>query len=137
MSRSKLKFRKIKCFECHEVRCFWKNCPKQKYKENKEETSYAINVVSEREIYDDIESVLTIYIGSSGDGWILDSACTFYICSNRSWFDTYKVVNDVILLGGNKGLYVVGTVRIHMYDRIVRILEIWHVLEIKKNLIFF
>jgi hypothetical protein len=24
-----------------------------------------------------------------------------------------------------------------MYDRIVRILEIWHVLEIKKNLIFF
>jgi hypothetical protein len=66
------------------VRCFWKNCPKQKYKENKEETSYAINVVSEREIYDDIESVLTIYIGSSEDGWIIDSACTFYICSNRS-----------------------------------------------------
>lgn len=109
----------------------------KKYKENKEETSYVINVLNEREIYDDIESVLTICIGSSRDWWILDSACTFYICSNRNWFDTYKVVNDVILLGGNKGLSVVGTVRIHMYDRIVRILEIWHVLEIKKNLIFF
>jgi len=42
------------------------------------------NVANEGEIYDDVESVLVMSIGSPSDGRILDSACTFHIFSNRN-----------------------------------------------------
>jgi hypothetical protein len=131
--QSKSKSRKIKCFECHKVWYFRKNCSNQKNKK-KEETSDAENLVSEGEIFYDIESVLFVSIGSLGDWWILDSGCIFYIYCNISWFDSYKVVNDIILLGDNKEIYVVdvGTIWIRIYDSIVEILEVRHVPEVKR-----
>jgi hypothetical protein len=33
----------------------------------------------------------------SSDEWILNLSCIYYICFNKSWFDIYKVVNDIIL----------------------------------------
>ena len=80
--------------------------------------------LSKGEVSDDAKSVLTIYIGSSSDAWILDSNCKFYICSNKSWFDTCKVINGTILLGYNNRLSVIGvsTILIRMYNYIVRIL---------------
>jgi len=60
------------------------------------------------EIYDDTESVLVVYVGSLGDEYTLDLSCIFYICPDRSWFDTYKVVNDTVLLWNNKRPFVVG-----------------------------
>lgn len=76
-----------------------------------------------------------MFVGSSGDWWILDSGCTFYIYHNISWFDIYKIVNDTILLGDNKEIFVidVGTIQIRMHDGIVEILEIRHVPKLKKN----
>lgn len=47
-------------------------------------------------------------IGSSGDRSIIYLACTFNIYPNRSWFETYKVVNDTILFEDNKGLSIIG-----------------------------
>lgn len=82
------------------------------------------NISSEGEVSDNTEGVLTIYIGSSSDEWILDSSCKFHICSNKSWFDTCKVINAIILLGYNNRLSVIGvsTILIRMYNYIVRIL---------------
>lgn len=76
-------------------------------------------------------------IGSSGDGSIIYLACTFNIYPNRSWFETYKVVNDTILFGDNKGFSIIGmnTIWIKMYDTSVRTLEIRHASKMKKNLI--
>ena len=56
----------------------------------------------------DIESVLIVSIGSSGDRSIIYLACTFNIYPNRSWFETYKVVSDTILFEDNKGLSIIG-----------------------------
>jgi hypothetical protein len=40
-------------------------------------------------------------VGNSSDGWVFVSACTFYNFPNRSWYDTFKVGNTIILLGDN------------------------------------
>lgn len=54
------------------------------------------------EIFNDAENVLAVFIGSSCNEWIFDFGCTFHIYPNRSWFDTCKVVNGVVLLKDNK-----------------------------------
>lgn len=89
------------------------------------------------EIFDDAENVLAVFIGSSCNEWIFDFGCTFHIYPNRSWFDTCKVVNGVVLLKDNKWLFVVNvdTIQIRMCNGIVRTLKVQHVLEMKKNLI--
>jgi hypothetical protein len=48
------------------------------------------------------KSILAISVGSLCDGWIFDSVCTFCICYNKNWFNTYKVFNGIILLRDNK-----------------------------------
>ncbi len=37
--------------------------------------------------------------------WILDLGCSFHMCPNRSWFTTYKEVNDGTVLMGNNMAY--------------------------------
>ena len=61
------------------------------------ETFDAVNVVSEGKISDDVESIPTVSFDCSSDEWILNLSCIYYICFNKSWFDIYKVVNDIIL----------------------------------------
>jgi hypothetical protein len=54
-----------------------------------------------KEVLYDAESVLVMSVGNSSDGWVFVSACTFYNFPNRSWYDTFKVGNTIILLGDN------------------------------------
>ena len=73
------------------------------------------------------------------DSWILDSACSFHVTSNRYWFDTYRSVNYGIVTMDN-GAYCkiigIGNIRINMLDGVVRTLfDIRHVPKVKKNLI--
>ena len=58
--RSKYKSNNIKCFECHGIRHFRKNCSKQKDKGKKEETSGAANIASEKKKFYDVESILVV-----------------------------------------------------------------------------
>ena len=75
------------------------------------------------------KSVLVVSIGSLNDGCIIDLACIFYIFLNKSWFQTYKVVNGTILLANIKKLSIisVGIIQIRVCDGIVRTLEVWQV----------
>ena len=61
------------------------------------------------------------------------------MCPNKDWFVTYQALEGgKVLLGDNKACKVVGTgtIRIKMYDGIVRTLaDVRHVPELKKNLI--
>jgi len=69
----------------------------KKLREKNVETFDAANVVNEGKISDDVESILTVSFDCSSDEWILNLSCIYYICFNKSWFDIYKVVNDIIL----------------------------------------
>lgn len=66
-----------KCCDYYEVWHFRKNYHKWKDKGKKGEVSDVKNITSEGEIYDDVESVVAMSVARLGDGWILDSACTF------------------------------------------------------------
>ena len=75
----------------------------------------------------------------ASENWILDSGCTFHMTPNRDWFSTYKpVYKGVVLMGSNSSCKVagIGTVRIRMFDGVVRTLgDVRHVLDLKRNLI--
>ena len=61
------------------------------------------------------------------------------MCENRDWFDTYKEKNEVeVLMGNDDTCKVIGTVKVKMYDNIIRTFDnVQHVPYLKKNLIFF
>jgi hypothetical protein len=61
------------------------------------------------------------------------------MCPNMQWFDTFKSCNAGTILMGNDVMCKaigLGTVKVHMFDGIVRILiNVKYVLDLKKNLI--
>ena len=85
-----------------------------------------------------------LLVASDGDSkarhdWILDSGCTFHMTPNRDWFSTYESVpKGAVLMGNNASCKVagIGTVRIKMFDGVVRTLgDVRHVPDLKRNLI--
>ena len=73
------------------------------------------------------------------DSWILDSACSYHMTSNKDWFNTYKSVNfGFVLMGNDASCKVagIGNIKIKMFDGVVRTLcDVRHVLDLRKNLI--
>ena len=72
--------------------------------------------------------------------WMLNLACTYHYTSHREWFHSYDRSNDggSVSRGDDHPCLVagVGTVRVRMYDEVVRTLSnVKHVPELKKNLI--
>jgi hypothetical protein len=91
---------------------------------------------------DDVDGDM-LYVASNSehpmDSWILDSACSFQVTSNKDWFDTYISVNFGIVAMGN-GAYCkitgICNIRIKRFDDVVRTLcDVRYVLEVEKNLI--
>jgi hypothetical protein len=94
--------------------------------------------------FDDSEAYADVLSVSSGknsliDSWVLDSACSYHICSNRMWFDTFKSYNTGTVLMGNDAkckAIGLGTIKFRMFDGIVKILtNVRYVPDLKKNLI--
>ena len=85
--------------------------------------------------------LLTISNGESKpfEECVLDYGCTFHMCPYRDWFSTYETVSKGAVLMGNDALYKiagVGTIRIKLFDGIVRTLgDVKHVPDLKRNLI--
>ncbi len=57
------------------------------------------------------------------DDWILDSACSFHMCPSKEFFSTYEPKYGNVLMGNDQSCQVVGigTIRIQMFDGVVRI----------------
>ena len=76
---------------------------------------------------------------SSTSVWILDSGCSYHLCSNRSVFDTYEERKGSKILLGDKtscDVLALGTVKIKMQDGVVRSLsKVRHVPKLRRNLI--
>lgn len=71
--------------------------------------------------------------------WILNSGCSYHICSNKKWFTTYRSTDGgTVLMDNNHSCKTVGlgSIRIKMYDGVVRtLMDVRHVPDLRKNLI--
>jgi len=101
---------------------------------NTNDTTSVVEVNSEGE-----DLVLIVSPGCSSDAWVLDSACSYHMTPKRDWFTTYQSISGgEVLMGNNMTCKVVGigTVRIKMYDGVVRTLsDVLHMPDLKKNLL--
>jgi hypothetical protein len=63
---------------------------------------------------------------SGNEEWILDSACSFHICTNKDWFGSFKPMRkgDVVRMGDDNPCDIVGVdlVQIKAHDGMTRML---------------
>ena len=145
-SRGKDKFCRYCKKDTHVIEDCWKLQNKEKrngtYKpKNKSDGDGKASVVS---VVDNSDSgdVLVVFAGcvAGRDEWILDSACSFHICSNRDWFSSYESVQsgDVVRMGDNnpREIMGIGSVQIKMHDGMIRTLkDVRHIPGMARNLI--
>jgi len=57
--------------------------------------------------------------------WLLDSGCTYHVCSKREWFSAYKPYDEGFVLMGNDVVCKavgIGNIRIGIFDGQIRTL---------------
>jgi len=99
---------------------------KKKDTENKKGSSKSVNIV-EKDL--EIGDRDMISISSSSDhlinSWILFSACSYNMKSNKYWLNTYKLVNsDLVLMGNDDPCKVleIWNIKIKIFNGVVRTL---------------
>jgi len=85
-------------------------------------------------------SVTTPTVGYSDNvEWILDPGSTYHVCLNRDWFSSFEKLDRCFTIMGDDhpcNVEGIGTVRVKMFDGIVRELkEVRYVPQLKRNLI--
>ena len=140
--RSKSRRKGLKCYKYHQIGHIRRNCPLLKNKKgnsaSKDGSTSRSGALSSGDSGDDILVVLD-RVAELDSHWILDSACFHHYTAHRVWFASYKKFDGgSVSLGDDHSCRVagMGTVRVRMYDGVIRILtNIKHVPELKKNLI--
>jgi len=64
----------------------------------------------------------SIYYSDASE-WLLDTAATYHICPRREWFSSLEKLDSGVVIIGNDAacqLIEIGTVRIKMFDGVVR-----------------
>jgi hypothetical protein len=142
-SRSKFRKRKdVNCYKCGKKGHIKRDCPnwKKNKDDEKEGSSRSANVVEKES--DAIDGDMLSVASTSEhpvDSWLLDSACSFHVTSNKDWFDTYMSVNSgIVTMGNGAHCKITGmtNIKIKMFYGLVRTLcDVRHVLDGEKNLI--
>ncbi|XP_024024827.1 uncharacterized protein LOC112092567 [Morus notabilis] len=93
--------------------------------------------------YEDDESefvLISTLSKSQYDEWIMDSGCTYHMCSNKEWFFNFEELNEgVVNIGTNDALQSTGIGSIHLkcHDGSTKVLtDVRYVPHLKKNHIF-
>ena len=98
---------------------------KRREKEEVQEKSESANVVDERSTINEGDVCSVIADDKVSDTWILDSGCSFHMCPERKYFDTYRACDaSTVMMGNGSASRVVGIgiVKMKMFDGVVRIL---------------
>jgi len=92
-SRSKFRSRKdVECYYCHEKGRFKKYC--KKFEADQKEEKSPENTTMTRVATENNTKLLSVSsCNKISDSWILDPGCTFHVCANKDWFDTYEKKN--------------------------------------------
>jgi hypothetical protein len=133
--KPKLKFRDMKdaCWNCGKKGHMSRDC--QSKPSSSKPTRNQANVVVDEE---DVGYALCTGSLVGEASWILDSACSFHMCPNRDFFTTYESKSGNVFMGNDQSCRVVGigTVRIQMFDGVIRTLtDVRHIPDLKRNLI--
>lgn len=135
-SKSINKIIKGKCYHCHKPEHYRRDCPERNISQDKVGELGELQVASNG--YDSAE-VLCVSDLDNYQNWISDSGCSFHMCPNRSWFESFQQENGGrVILGNNKTCQVqrIGTVGIKMQDSMKRILcDVRYVPDLRRNLI--
>ena len=70
-----------------------------------------------KEVDEDSCDVLSAKLekGKYSDVWLLNSGCTYHMCSKREWFSTYKPYDGgFVLMGNDVVCKTIGIGNIHM-----------------------
>ena len=140
--RSKSRHKNIICNYCKKKGHIKADCYKLKNKEKNKIEQNNSNTAEASVATDENEGIILVATEDkvrSNKEWILDSGCSYHMSPDRDCFSTYESLDGgLVLMGNNAACKVVGkgTVRIKMYDGIVRTLtDVRHVPDLKKNLI--
>jgi hypothetical protein len=132
--RSKSKGNDKFCKYCKKTNHFIEDFCKLKNKEkrnskssnrNRSEDDGKASIASENF---DQGDVLIAFAGciSIKDEWILDSACSYHVCTNKDYFSAYESVQNggVVRMGDNTAYEVIGygSVQFRMHDGMIRTL---------------
>jgi hypothetical protein len=111
-SKSKPHGNKKFCVYCKLTKHNVEDCRKVQNKEKRKNKSAGKVSIAAAVSEDDSRDCLVVLAGcvAGHDEWILDSACSFHICTNRNWFISYKSVQkgDVVRMGDDNSCDVVG-----------------------------
>ena len=95
------------------------------------------NVVDDK--FDNLLLVSTNKMSKFTYEWIMDSWCSYHMCPIKDWFSTYSSIEGgVVLMEKNSPCKItgIGTIQIRMHGKIIKTLSnVWHVLDLKKNLV--
>jgi hypothetical protein len=113
-----------------------------KNKEERQKKKEADKSAVEASIVENSDGGETLMITSNDEkrmAWVLDSACSFHICSHREWFSDYSHVHDGDVIIGDVSpieIFGIGSVQIKIHDVTFKTLtNVRYVTKIKRNLI--
>ncbi|KAG5548448.1 hypothetical protein RHGRI_013957 [Rhododendron griersonianum] len=129
---------KRKFYFCNEEGHIMKFCPKLKAKiEQEKGKSEAAVVESSTENDGDLLAVTSE--GTAHFDWVMDSGCSFHMCSNKKYFYSYEACDESTVRMANNTVNKVvgmGSVRFRMADgRFVTLTGVRHIPGLRKNLI--
>ncbi|KAK8937136.1 hypothetical protein KSP39_PZI011924 [Platanthera zijinensis] len=122
-----------RCHYCKEEGHWKANCPVRKLK-GKESVPQQAAVASECVSDDDVLHVSQsrdVAVGTT-DSWIMDTGCSFHMCPNIEWFSSIRHCGGGRVRMGNQSeceISGVGSIRIRMFDGVVRTLTDVRALE--------
>ena len=119
--------------ECHFIRDYFK---KKREDKEKSQSDGDLSITSTN---NEVAKVLIVFVRQNSLDWVLDFGCTFHMCPNQSWFNSYnKIDGGQVLLGNNMTCQVVGIgkVQIQLKDDTIKTLTaVRHVPALKRSLI--
>jgi hypothetical protein len=143
-SRSKSRDRKsnTSCRYCKADNHVISQCPKLKNKKEMQKKKESDKSSAEASIVENSDGGEALMITSNDEkrmSWILDSACSFHICSHREWFSDYSHVhNGNVIIGDESRLEISGisSIQIKVHDGTFKTLtNVRYVPKMERNFI--
>lgn len=104
-----------KCHYCQKLGHLKKNCYAWKMKQ-----SEGNNEQNTADCTAELEPahVLNVAEKQIADSWIMDSGCSFHICSHKDWFEDLTEADGTVLLGNNQVCTIkgIGNIRSKVHE---------------------